>query len=109
MVGWIAGSIRVSVKTRTNVILSPIFLPRISALKGVEASNWFFLAMALWQLGEKDRSCSYFDQAVAWTKKNDPKNVELLQFWREAADLLGQPGPDASAPLPDLPALPFAP
>ena len=27
----------------------------------------------------------------------------LLAFWREAAELLGQPGPDA-APLPDLPA-----
>ena len=81
----------------------------IALLKGVDASNWFFLAMALWQRGEKDRSRSYFDQAVAWTKKNDPKNAELLAFWREAAELLGQPGPSAAAPLPDLPASPFVP
>ena len=81
----------------------------IALLKGVDASNWFFLAMALWQRGEKDRSRSYLDRAIAWTKKNDPKNAELLAFWREAAELLGQPGPSAAAPLPDLPAEPFAP
>jgi len=79
----------------------------IALTKDADASNWFFLAMALWQQGEKDRSRSYFDQAVAWTTKNDPKNAELLAFWREAALLLGQPGPGA-APLPDLPADLFA-
>ncbi len=80
----------------------------IALLKGVDASNWFFLAMALWQRGEKDRARSEFDRAVAWTKKNDPKNAELLAFWREAAALLGRPGPGA-APLLDLPADIFAP
>jgi len=60
--------------------------------------------MALWQQGVKDRSRSFLDQAVSWTRKNDPKNANLLAFWREAAKLLGQPGP-----LPDLPADPFAP
>jgi hypothetical protein len=64
--------------------------------------------MALWQRGEKDRARSEFDRAVAWTKKNDPKNAELLAFWREAAALLGRPGPGA-APLLDLPADIFAP
>ncbi len=82
----------------------------IALAKGVDASNWFFLALALWQQGENDRARSFFDKAVAWTRKNDPKNAELLQFWREAAALLGQPGPSADAlPLPDLPADPFAP
>ena len=76
--------------------------------EGGDASNWFFLAMALWQQGVKDRSGSFFDQAVSWTKKNDPKHANLLAFWREAAELLGQHGPDAG-PLPDLPADPFAP
>ena len=55
----------------------------------------FVLAMALWQKGDKDRSRSFFEQAVSWTKKNDPKNAALLAFWREAAKLLGQPGPPA--------------
>ncbi len=79
----------------------------IALTKDGDASNGFFLALALWQQGVKDRSRSFFDQAVAWTRKNDPKNANLLLFWREAAELLGQPGPDA---LPaDLPANPFAP
>ena len=38
----------------------------------------------------------WFDKAIAWTKEKDPKNVELRQFWAEAADLLGRPGPTAS-------------
>ena len=65
----------------------------------------------LWPTGgkaNKDRARSFFDQAVVWTRKNDPKNAELLQFWREAAELLGRPGPSAAA-LPNLPANPFAP
>ena len=69
----------------------------IALLKGVDAANWFFLAMALWQRGEKNPSRSFFDQAVAWTKKNDPRNAELLAFWRESAELLGQPGPGRRA------------
>ncbi len=76
-------------------------------VKGVEGYNGFFLAMALWQRGEKDRSRSCFDRAVAWTRKNDPRNAELLAFWREAAALLGRPGPGAP-PRPDLPADVFA-
>ncbi len=79
----------------------------VALRKGVDASNGFFLSMALWQHGQKDRSRSSFDQAVAWTRKNDPKNADLLLFWREAAALLGQPSPDI--PLVDLPADPFAP
>jgi serine/threonine-protein kinase len=58
-------------------------------------SDWFFLTMALWQKGEKDKGRKWFDKAVAWTKEKDPKNSELRQFWTEAAALLGQPGPDA--------------
>ena len=69
----------------------------IALMKDVDPSNWFFLAMALWQQGDKDRSRSYFDQAVAWTKKNDPDHADLLAFWREAAELLGKPGPTGPA------------
>jgi tetratricopeptide (TPR) repeat protein len=73
---------------------------------GVDASNWFFLAMAHVRRGEADRARAYYDRAVAWTREHDPKNAELLQFWREAAALLDRPGPDTAAParLPELPA-----
>jgi len=82
----------------------------IALTKGVDATNWFFLAMALWQQGVKDRSRWFFEQAVSWTKENHPENADLPAIWSEAAKLLGQPGPSAAAaPLADLPADPFAP
>jgi hypothetical protein len=74
----------------------------IALSKSVDASNWFILAMALCQKGGKNRSLSFFEQAVSWTKKNNPDDATLRAFWREAAELLVRPGPDAG-PLPDLP------
>ena len=40
----------------------------------------------------------WFDKAIAWTKGQAPKNADLRQFCREAAELLGKPEPDAAAP-----------
>jgi tetratricopeptide (TPR) repeat protein len=65
----------------------------IELYKGVDAASWFFLAMALRQQGENERARTFFDKAVAWTRKHAPRDAELLQFWREAAELLGQAGP----------------
>jgi tetratricopeptide (TPR) repeat protein len=62
---------------------------------GAETLDWFFLAMAHWQQGDKDEARKWFDQAVARTKEKDPKNTDLRQFWMEAAELLRRPGPDA--------------
>jgi tetratricopeptide (TPR) repeat protein len=64
--------------------------------KGGDANNWFLVALAHWQTGDKDEARKWFKKAVAWTKGEDPKSVELRQFWTEAAELLGQPGPDAA-------------
>jgi len=78
--------------------------------KGVDASNWFFLAMASWRQGERASAIGWFDKAVAWTKAKDPRNAELRQFWREAAELLGQPGPvQPAATALVIPDEPFAP
>ena len=79
----------------------------IALTTGVEVTNWFFLAMALWQQGDKDRSRSFFEQAVSWTKANHPVHADVPTIWREAAELLGQPGPEV--PPADLPMNPFAP
>ena len=66
--------------------------------KGGNASDWFFLAMAHWQLGHNDEARTSYDKAVEWMDKNQPKNEELLRFRAEAAELLGigepQPPPD---------------
>ena len=68
----------------------------IDRTKGVDASNWFLLAMALGQKADRDEARKWFDQAVAWTREKDPKNSDLRQFWGEAAALLALPGPESS-------------
>jgi serine/threonine protein kinase len=51
--------------------------------------DWFFQAMAHWQLDDKERACQYYQQAVDWMAKNAPENEELRRFRAEASDLLG--------------------
>jgi serine/threonine protein kinase/Flp pilus assembly protein TadD len=60
--------------------------------KGGDSSDWFFLAMTHWRLGEKDRARARYDQAVAWMEANLPSDPELLRFRAEAAALLGVRG-----------------
>jgi tetratricopeptide (TPR) repeat protein len=54
-----------------------------------DSSEWFFLAMAHWRLGDKEQARKWYDKAVEWTDKNRPKDPKLLRFRAEAADLLG--------------------
>jgi serine/threonine protein kinase/tetratricopeptide (TPR) repeat protein len=56
--------------------------------KGGDSFDWFLLAMAHWQLGEKDKAREWYDKAVKWTDKNEPNNEELRRFRAEAAELL---------------------
>ena len=56
--------------------------------KGGDGNDWFFLAMAHWQLGDKPQARSWYDKAVPWMEKNQPKNEELIRFRAEAAALL---------------------
>ena len=56
---------------------------------GGDAFDWFFLAMAQWQLGHKDEARNWYDKAVAWTEENQRNNEELRRFRAEATELLG--------------------
>ena len=53
------------------------------------AYEGFFLAMAHRQLGSKEDARKWYDQAVEWMDKNQPKNEELRRFRTEAEELLG--------------------
>ena len=55
---------------------------------GGDSFDWFFLAMAHWQLGDKEQARKWYDQAVVWMDKNQPQNEELLGFRTEAEELL---------------------
>jgi serine/threonine protein kinase/TPR repeat protein len=57
--------------------------------KGGDSSDWFFLAMARWQLGDKKEARNWYDQAVEGMGKNLPKDEELRRFRMEAEQLLG--------------------
>jgi WD40 repeat protein len=59
--------------------------------QGGDSADWFFLAMAHWQLGDKDQARRWYDKAVAWMEKHQPKNEELRRFRAEAAELIGLP------------------
>ncbi|HMC65906.1 MAG TPA: tetratricopeptide repeat protein [Gemmataceae bacterium] len=57
--------------------------------KGGDSSDWFFLAMTQWKLGDKEQACKWYDKAVAWMEKNKPQDEELRRFRDEAAELMG--------------------
>jgi Flp pilus assembly protein TadD len=55
----------------------------------VNAINGFFLAMAHWQLGQKDEARTWFDKSVQWMNKGMQENAWLKRFRAEAGELLG--------------------
>jgi WD40 repeat protein len=55
---------------------------------GGDSFDWFFLAMASWQLGKKEDARAWYDKAVQWMDKNKPEDEELRRFRAEAAALL---------------------
>ena len=57
--------------------------------KGGDSHDWFFLAMAHWQLGEKDQAREFYDRAVQWMEANQPTSDQLHRFRAEAEVLLG--------------------
>jgi tetratricopeptide (TPR) repeat protein len=55
---------------------------------GGDAADWFFLAMAHRQQGDKQEARRWWDRAVVWMDKNKPRDEELGRFRAEAAALL---------------------
>src|SRR5262249_25499951 len=48
----------------------------------------FFLAMTHWHLGQKGEPRKQYEEAVRWTDKHRPADLELRRFRAEAAGLL---------------------
>jgi tetratricopeptide (TPR) repeat protein len=70
--------------------------------KSVELGNggywfdWFFLAMAHWQLGHKEEAHKWYDQAVRWLQeekdeltRDKPMEAQYHRYRSEAAEVLG--------------------
>jgi len=56
---------------------------------GGQAYDFLFLAMAHWQLGEKQEAHRWYDKAVEWIEQNKLEGEEYRRFRAEAAELLG--------------------
>jgi eukaryotic-like serine/threonine-protein kinase len=56
---------------------------------GGDSFQWFFLAMAHWQVGNKEQARKWYDRAVDWADRIRPADAQLLRFRAEAAELLG--------------------
>jgi hypothetical protein len=41
------------------------------------------------QLGDKTEARKWYDQAVEWMEKNEPRHEQLRRYRAEAAELLG--------------------
>ncbi len=57
-------------------------------LQGDNSWDFFFLAMAHRQLGDRGDARLWYDKAVEWMEKNQPKNEELRRFRAQAEQLM---------------------
>jgi uncharacterized protein HemY len=64
--------------------------------KGGDSFDWFLLAMAHWQLGDKEHARKWHEKAIGWIEKNQKqlqqnkqRDEELHRFRAEADELLG--------------------
>jgi len=64
---------------------------------GGDAFDCFILAMAHWQLGDKNQAATWYGKAVNRIDKNQPNDEELRRLRAEASELLGVAGPTPSA------------
>ena len=62
---------------------------RSSCRQAPTAFDLFFLAMAHWQLGDKDEARKFYDQAAEWIDSNKAGDVVLRYLQDEAAELMG--------------------
>jgi uncharacterized protein HemY len=56
---------------------------------GGDSWDWFFLAMAHWQLGDADKARDWYARAAQWMDKNQPHHDDLGSLRARAAALLG--------------------
>ena len=65
---------------------------------GGDSSEWFFLAMSYWRLGDKPAARKWYSQAVEWTEQHQPKYPLLRHFQAEAEQLMEGDKKEPSTP-----------
>ena len=67
----------------------PEALATLSRCDQNHPATLFSLAMAHWQLGDKDEAREWFAKAVQWMEQGKQDDAELKRLRAEAAELLG--------------------
>jgi tetratricopeptide (TPR) repeat protein len=88
---WIALGVA-SFRTGDDKSAVTAFEKVIQLREGGDSTDWFFLAMAHWRLGNTNQGRNCYAQAVTWMEKNKPGDEELSRFRVEAEELLGLSG-----------------
>jgi tetratricopeptide (TPR) repeat protein len=64
---------------------------------GGNGIDWFFMAMTLARMGDRDGAAAWYDRSVRWMDRSSVRDGELLRLRSETAALLspqqGDPGP----------------
>jgi tetratricopeptide (TPR) repeat protein len=60
---------------------------------GGDASDWLFLAMARWRMGDQTAARRWYDKARSWIDQHKPQDEDLGRVLAETRDLLGADGP----------------
>jgi uncharacterized protein HemY len=55
---------------------------------GGNGEDWYFMAMTHHKLGDAKQAREWYDKAVQWHEKSQPKNEELRSFRAEAEKVL---------------------
>ncbi len=67
----------------------------VALRRGGDAYDWFFLAMASWQLGDRAAAGEWYEKSVRWMGQSGPVPQELIRYRAEAEALLGRNEPPA--------------
>ena len=55
---------------------------------GGKSSDWLFVAMSHWRLGNREEARRWYDKAAAWMDQYKAVSEELLRFRAEAEETL---------------------
>jgi serine/threonine protein kinase/tetratricopeptide (TPR) repeat protein len=85
---WLEKSMKIRISGNVGDPSNRGFDQLLKLRHGGDSFDWFFLAMAHWQLDHKDEARKWHAKAVEWMDANKPHDQELLRFRAEADELI---------------------
>ena len=57
---------------------------------GGDPWDWFYLAMACWRQGDRDRARAWYARSIRWMEEHPPIDESLIRYRKEADALFGE-------------------